>query len=76
MRFDTLGCLTDFSMNRGELEALVVSGIPLRASGCRGHDNDIPACNRPDGEPMPVDICSLPIVLNARDVMLVRRQMQ
>ena len=63
-------------MDRDALEALVDSGKPFQTSGCSGHDNDIYACNRPYGDPMPADIRSFPFALGARDVALVRRQMR
>ena len=77
MRFDTSGRLTDFGMDRNELDALVASGKPFQTFGCLGHDNDISACNRPYGDSMmQADIRSFPFALGARDVTLVRRQMR
>jgi biotin synthase-related radical SAM superfamily protein len=65
MRFDALGRLTDFGMDRNALEALVDFGKPFQTSGCPGHDNDISACNRPYGDSMPADIHSFPFALGA-----------
>jgi biotin synthase len=76
MQFDSAGCLTDFGMDRFELDALVAAGKPFQTSGCPGHGNEISACNRPYGDSMPADIRSFPFALNVWDVALVRRQMR
>ena len=75
MWFDASGRLTDFGLDQEKLEALVRSGKPFQTSGCRGHDNEVSACNRPYGDSMPGDIRSFPFALDARDVALVQRQM-
>ena len=77
MRFDASGRLTDFGMDRDALEALVESGNRFRLPAVLDIIiNDISACNRPYGDPMPVDIRSFPFALGARDVALVRRQLR
>jgi biotin synthase len=60
MRFDALGRLTYFGMDRDAQEALVDFGKPFQTSGCPGHDIEISACNRPYGDSMPADIRSFP----------------
>ena len=75
MRFDASGRVADFGIGKDKLEALVRSGKPFQTSGCRGQDAEVSACNRPYGDSMPGDIRSFPFALDARDVALVRRQM-
>ena len=68
-----------FFPERGSLmtvEELLRTGKPFQTSGCPGRRNDISACNRPYGDSMPGGIRSFPFALDARDVTLVRRQMQ
>lgn len=76
MRFDAAGRVVDFGLPREELEALIDSGKPFQTSGCPGKDDEeVSACNRPYGDSTPADIRSFPFVLDARDVEIVRRQM-
>lgn len=76
MRFNGQGQVTDFGLDRQELEALIASGRPFQTSGCPGHsDDEISACNRPYGDSSPTDIMSFPFALSDRDVAFVRRQM-
>lgn len=58
MRFDTLGRLTDFSMDRN---ALVESGNRFRLPAVLDIINDISACNRPYGDSMLMDILLVPV---------------
>jgi biotin synthase len=76
MRFDDAGRVTDFGLDRRELDALIDSGKPFRTSGCPGRsDEEVSACNRPYGDSSPADILSFPFALDAQDVRVVRRQM-
>jgi biotin synthase len=76
MRFDDAGRVTDFGLDRQELNALIDSGKPFRTSGCPGRsDEEVSACNRPYGDSSPADILSFPFALDAQDVRVVRRQM-
>ena len=72
MRFDASGRLTDFGMDRDVREVVVDSGKPFQTSGCPGMTTRFP----PAIVPLVGDIRSFPFAFNARDVALVRRQIQ
>jgi len=59
-------------MDRSVLEVLEDSGNPFQISGCPEHDNEFSACNRHFGGRYP----PFSFALNARDVVLVRRQIR
>ncbi|MDX9768640.1 MAG: radical SAM protein [Ectothiorhodospiraceae bacterium] len=76
MRFNELGQVVDFGLDRQALEALIDSGKPFRTSGCPGKsDEEVSACNRPYGDSSPTDIRSFPFALAGHDVVFVRRQL-
>jgi lipoyl synthase len=76
MKFNGEGQVTDFGLNRRELDEIISSGKPFRTSGCPGKtDEEVSACNRPYGDSSPTDILSFPFALDSTDVGFVRRQM-
>lgn len=76
MRFNEAGQVVDFGLSAQELEDLINSGKPFRTSGCPGKsDEEVSACNRPYGDSSPSDILSFPFAPDARDVVVIRRQM-
>ena len=76
MVFNEAGQVTDYGMDKEEVDALIASGRPFQTSGCPGKDDDeISACNRPYGDSSPTDILSFPFALNDTDVDFVKRQM-
>lgn len=76
MKFNEQGQVTDFGLERRELDELINSGKPFRTSGCPGKtDEEVSACNRPYGDSSPTDILSFPFALDSADVDFVRRQM-
>jgi biotin synthase len=76
MRFDDEGRVADFGLPRGELDAIIDSGIAFRTSGCPGKfAEDISACDRPYGDSPPSDIASYPFRPNKTDLRKIRRQL-
>lgn len=76
MRFDAEGRVSDFGLPRGELDAIIDSGLPFRTSGCPGKfAEDISACDRPYGDSPPSNIASYPFAPDDRDIRRARRQL-
>ena len=76
MAFDDRGRVIDFGLPKGELDAIIDSGIPFRTSGCPGKfAEDISACDRPYGDSSPSDIASYPFQPNKTDLRRIRRQL-
>ncbi len=76
MHFDGHGRLTGYGLPQAEVERLIQAGTPFRTSGCPGKEEDVSACNRPYGDSKPSGILSYPFMLDADDLILVRRQIQ
>jgi biotin synthase-related radical SAM superfamily protein len=77
MRFDGAGCVTDFGLGKGELDAVVNAGVAFRTSGCPGKlAEDVSACDRPYGDSPPSNIASYPFAPNKRDLAKIRRQLE
>ena len=76
MAFDDRGRVIDFGLPKGELDAIIDSGIPFRTSGCPGKfAEEISACDRPYGDSSPSDIASYPFQPNKTDLRRIRRQL-
>ena len=77
MAFDSNGRLTDFGINRAELQTILNSGLPFRTSGCPGNEaDDVSACNRPYGDSLPSDILSFPFPPQGHDIATILLQME
>lgn len=76
MRFDEQGRVVDFGIPEAERDAVILSGIPFRTSGCPGKfQDDISACDRPYGDSPPSDIASYPFQPNRKDIQRIRGQL-
>jgi len=77
MAFDSNGRLTDFGIDRAELQTILNSGLPFRTSGCPGNEaDDVSACNRPYGDSLPSDILSFPFSPQGYDITTILLQME
>ncbi len=77
MRFDEAGCLIDFGLPQGEIDAVIDAGVAFRTSGCPGKEaDDVSACDRPYGDSPPRDIASYPFKLNRNDIRKARGQLR
>lgn len=76
MRFDEVGRVIDFGLPKGELDAVIDSGIPFRTSGCPGKfRDDVSACDRPYGDSPPSNIASYPFQPQDADLKRIRHQL-
>jgi lipoyl synthase len=77
MQFDALGRVSDFGINKEELEEIVTKGVAFRTSGCPGKfADDISACDRPYGDSPPSNIASYPFQPNGNDLRTIRSQLR
>ncbi len=77
MKFDESGRVSDFGIQKSELNAIIDSGIAFRTSGCPGKfAEDVSACDRPYGDSPPSDIASYPFAPEDLDIRKVRHQLQ
>lgn len=77
MKFDGLGRVSDFGINKEELEEIVTKGVAFRTSGCPGKfADDISACDRPYGDSPPSNIASYPFQPNGNDLRTIRAQLK
>ena len=76
MTFDGQGRVVDFGLPKGEVDAVIDSGIAFRTSGCPGKfAEDISACDRPYGDSPPSNIASYPFQPGEADLRLIRHQL-
>ena len=76
MTFDEEGRVSDFGLPRGELDAIIDTGIAFRTSGCPGKfAEDISACDRPYGDSPPSNIASYPFQPANADLKRIRHQL-
>ena len=73
MGFDPAGRITDFGLNKSQLDEIIDSGKPFQTSGCPGKTME-GACNRPFGDGPPSDIRSFPFKLDSSDVEKIREE--
>lgn len=73
MEFDHKDRITNYGLERTQLDKIIGSGKPFQTSGCSGKTME-GACNRPFGDGPPSDIRSFPFELNKRDIDKVQRQ--
>jgi biotin synthase len=74
--FDDDGNLLNIDADRGQLDAIIETGIPFVTNGCPG-ENGEPGCTRPYGSYRPAEpFRDYPFVPTADDLIEIRQQMR